>query len=41
MWIGQGKYTISGNCRFVEQIEKIMVQFFGGFESEIYNSATK
>jgi hypothetical protein len=34
MWIGQGKHTISRNCRFVEQIEKIMAQFFDGLKAQ-------
>jgi hypothetical protein len=36
LWISQGKYTISGSYRFVEPIEKIMLQYCGGFESAIY-----
>jgi len=28
MWIGQGKYTISGNGRFVQETQNTPVQFF-------------
>jgi hypothetical protein len=27
MWIGQGKLTNPGNCRFVKRTLKIMIQF--------------
>jgi hypothetical protein len=36
MWIGQGKSTMAGRFRFVQQTKTIPVQFFGVFESAIY-----
>ena len=36
MWIDQGKPTMAGHFRFVQLIDKMVVQFSGGFESAIY-----
>jgi hypothetical protein len=32
---------MAGNLKFVQLIQNIMVQFFGEFESAIYNSVPK